>query len=71
MVNGLDLSLGAVLLGGVVAGRNQYLSSGSQLDNLRSNIPKQFLDQIDVSHDHASAAVPSAAKLVHSVTTRG
>jgi hypothetical protein len=31
-------------------------------------VTEKFLDQINVGHDHSPAAVPSAAKLVHSIT---
>jgi hypothetical protein len=34
------------------------------------NVPEKFLDQINVGHDHSPAAVPSAAKLVHSITSK-
>ena len=34
------------------------------------DVPKKFLDQINVGHDHSSAAVPPAAKLVHSVAVK-
>jgi hypothetical protein len=45
--------------------------SNNQLNpNMTRDIPEKFLDQINVSHDHSPAAVPSAAKLVHSVTSK-
>lgn len=34
------------------------------------DVPEKFLDQINVGHDHSPAAVPPAAKLVHSVAVK-
>lgn len=32
------------------------------------DVLEQFLDQVDVGHDHTAAAVPLEAELVHRIT---
>ena len=66
MVTGhLYLSFGAISLGGVVS--NELVSPDSSHCAIQTLIPKKFLDQINVRHDHTSATVPLASKLIHSI----
>ena len=63
---GLYLSLGAIFLGGIVTVQNEQQSLNLEI----RDVPEKFLDQINVGHDHSPAAVPSAAKLVHSIAVK-
>lgn len=35
-----------------------------------ADLPEELLDQVHVSHDHSSAAIPTTAELIHRITRR-
>lgn len=43
--------------------------SGTVMEDVAEcRIPEQFLDQVDMGHEHTATAVARQAELVHSVT---